>query len=338
MRPLRHLLLLTLVSMSVACGGDDGPVVYYPGTADGGSSASDAVGAGEAGDASADGAATDVAAGVDAGTPEDATSSGDVGAEGPPLSYSGGTCPRLGAGLNTIASGPGEREFEVYLPGSSAGAPLVFFWYGAGGSTQTYEWMQSFADAHGVAIVVPRAVGSGGMMDFEWPILPTNNPANEFVFFEDIAACSVSELGLDGSRIYTSGFSAGALWSTILVMERSDLLAAALIFSGGTGGQFLSAYTTPAVSIPVLGVYGGSGDNFGGGLVNFESSMTEFMDALTADGHLVVSCDHGGGHTVPAGGFDWGIEFLLGHRYSESLSPFAETLPASLPAYCDYWQ
>ena len=38
-------------------------------------------------------------------------------------------------------------------------------------------------------------------------------------------------------RIYTTGFSAGGLWSTWLVMHRSHRIAAAAVFSGGVGGM-----------------------------------------------------------------------------------------------------
>ncbi|MFT6399589.1 MAG: putative esterase [Bradymonadia bacterium] len=247
-------------------------------------------------------------------------------------SYTGETCPVLGAGTNDIVSSGADRQVELYLPPDVENAPVVFFWYGAGGSGQTYEWMQPFADAYGVVIVVPRAAAN---MAFEWPIISTNNPANELVYFDDVIRCVSESLPVDTSRIYTSGFSAGALWSTVLVMHRSDVLASAVIFSGGTGA-LVQAYETPDVQIPILGMYGGESDVFGG-LVNFKDTMTDFMDGLVGDGHLIIACNHDLGHTIPNGGLDWGIEFLLAHQFGDTSSPFDAQLPSYLPGYCNYW-
>ncbi len=248
--------------------------------------------------------------------------------------YSAGSCPALGSGSNALTSGTAERAVELYLPADTEGAPLVFFWYGAGGSGQTYEWLQPFATAYGVVIAVPRAVGTSA---FEWPILTGNNTTSEVTFFDDIVACAVDQLGVDPRRLYTSGFSAGALWSSTLVMERSDVLAAAVIYSGGTGGGFVHDYSTPDVAIPILGMFGGENDEFGNGILNFKETMTDFLDNLDADSHFLIACDHGLGHTIPAGGLDWGIGFMLTHTYGMEQSPLEGNIPADLPAYCDFW-
>ena len=253
---------------------------------------------------------------------------------GPDLrAYTGDACPLLGAGTNPLESSGQAREVELYLPADVDNVPVLFFWYGAGGSTQTYEWMQDFADAYSVAIVVPRA---GPNMIFEWPILASNDPASELVFFDDIVACVAESLPIDTSRIYTSGFSAGGLWSTVLVMHRADVLASAVVYSGGTG-SFVQSYETPSARIPLLGMYGGESDVYGG-VMNFKDTMTEFMDGLVGDGHLVLACNHDAGHTIPAGAFDWGIEFVLSHQYGDTVSPFETDLPTFLPDYCSYWQ
>lgn len=248
--------------------------------------------------------------------------------------YSDGECPRILRGDNTLSSGGVDRQLEVYLPDNPVGSPIVFYWYGAGGSSQSsYSWLQPFATAYDVTIVVPRAAPN---MLFEWPIISTNDPGSELVFFDDIVACVSQEMQSDLSRIYTTGFSAGALWSTTLVMQRSDVLAAAVLYSGGTG-DYVHDYQTPAVPIPILGLHGGANDIFGNGIINFKDRMTDLFDNLEADDHFLLACDHGGGHTIPAGGLDWGIEFMLAHQYGDTSSPYEVGVPDYLPSYCDYW-
>lgn len=253
---------------------------------------------------------------------------------GPDLrAYTGGACPLLGAGANTLESSSVQRSVELFLPEEVEFAPLVFFWYGAGGSTVSYDWMQDFADAYGVVIAVPGA--TSGL--FEWPILAGNDPSPELVFFDDILACTAESLPIDTRRIYTTGFSAGGIWSSVLVMHRSDVLAAAAIYSGGTG-SLVRPYESPSAQIPILGMYGGDSDIYGGGIMNFKDSMSEFMDGLVGDGHLVVACNHDGGHTIPAGGLGWGLDFVRVHRFGDVESPYETELPPYLPEYCSYWE
>lgn len=314
----KTIAILILPAALVACGDD---------------ASSPVAGADVGTDAPAD-TATDTEVGLPDAV-EDAVPDTPVEPVGPDLRvYTGAACPTLGAGANRIESSAVDRTVELFLPAEVDYAPLLFFWYGAGGSTVQYDWMQDFADAHDIVIAVPRA--APGML-FEWPIMAGNDPASELVFFDDIVACAAESLPIDTRRIYTSGFSAGALWSTYLVMHRSDVLAAAAIYSGGTG-PLVRSYETPSVSIPVLGMYGGDADIYGGGIMDFEESMVQFMDGLVGDGHLVIGCNHEGGHTIPTGGLDWGIDFVRVHRFGDTESPHQTELPPYLPAYCAFWE
>ena len=53
--------------------------------------------------------------------------------------------------------------------------------------------------------------------------------------FDDLRSCVASELGGDLSHLTSFGFSGGALWNALLLMERSDTLASMVSASGGTG-------------------------------------------------------------------------------------------------------
>ncbi|MFT6396892.1 MAG: poly(3-hydroxybutyrate) depolymerase [Bradymonadia bacterium] len=236
------------------------------------------------------------------------------------------------SGVNTITTSGSNRTFEVFLPSDTSDMAVTFFWYGTGGSGQDYSWLQGFASGYDLAIVVPQAAGS---LTFEWPVMGSDNTAAELTFVDDMVACVTETLDVDTTKIYTSGFSAGALWSSYLVMQRSNYLASAAIFSGGTG-SLVRTYETPEVSIPILGFHGGDADVYGG-FVNFKDQMTQFLGNLDTDGHFIVVCDHGEGHTIPNGALDGAFQFLTDHSYGDTASPHASTLPAFLPDYCRYW-
>jgi len=285
----------------------------------------DVDGSGDAG-----GGATDTAGGGD-----DATGGDEADSTGTPSTatlptYSGGECPIIQPGQNSLATEGGSRSFDVYVPARGAGGPLLFWYYGTGDNAANYTWMQSVATQYGMTVVVPRAKGDNL---FEWPIMSSNAPGAELGFFDDMVACVDDSYGIDPNRIYVSGFSAGALWSTYLVMQRSDFIASAAIFSGGTG-SLVRRYETPSHPTPILGLFGGDTDVYAG-LVNFKQQMSEFMDGLVADGHFVVGCDHGLGHTVPSDAFDWGLDYVLAQTWGEP--PAFDAVPSTLPSYCRVW-
>ncbi|MCB9532158.1 MAG: hypothetical protein H6700_10365 [Myxococcales bacterium] len=342
MRSHRLLVVAAAACTSLIACSDDATFV---GTDTGSTSGRDAAG----GDTSADAGGgqdvvqLDIGGGGDTGGGVDTTGADAGGVDTGPVEttlptlhpYSGGACPTLTAGTNTLHTGTVDRRVNLYLPDEPADAPLLFFYYGTGDSASNYGWIQQLADLYEINIAVPHAQGD---MLFEWPVIATNAPANEVTYFDDMVSCIDASLGIDTSRIYVSGFSAGALWSTYLVMTRSDVVAAALIFSGGTG-DYVHGYETPEFQTPVLGAYGGDSDVYGG-FVNFKDQMTQFMDGLVADGHFVIGCNHNLGHTVPSSasdnGFDWGPRFLLAHAWGQP-SPFEGAIPTYLPDYCERW-
>ncbi len=147
-------------------------------------------------------------------------------------------------------------------------------------------------------------------------------------------ACLDEQYDIDNRRVSTTGFSAGSLWSTYLLVQRADYLAAAAIFSGGTG--VLTGYATPAYKTPTLLVHGGSSDVFGG-FVFFDQRTEDLYANLQSDGHYVVICRHTGGHTMPAGGTTFGMEWLFSHAYGDGSSPYEESGPTGVfPDFCTF--
>ena len=87
----------------------------------------------------------------------------------------------------------------------------------------------------------------------------------------------------------------------------------------------------------VVQAWGGPGDTWGAtGVfeVEFEATTLDLQAELVEDGHTVISCDHGLGHTLPDSASDMVTTWLFAHRYKQP-SPFAEGELTGLPDFCE---
>lgn len=241
-------------------------------------------------------------------------------------------CPTLAPGAVTWTAGEMARRVDVFEPSTMRGdLSLLFLWHGAGDSAANFAGAmqaQRLADDWNAIVAVPHSRGASLL---EWAIFRTEDPALDLVVFDELVACAIDSYGVNPRRVYTSGFSAGGLWSTRLLLERSDVLAAAVIFSGGTANNIV-AYKTPAMQTPVLAVHGGESDVVT--IARFGPMTEELTTRLAADGHVTVMCDHGRGHTIPFAPALFAWPFLFDHVYGQADSPYADALNGAWPDYC----
>jgi len=264
---------------------------------------------------------------------DEAADQGDSFAGAPLEDTSDGECPKLDSpGTKTFSSDGVDREVIVRFPKDApADMPVMFFWHGLGDSASNIDNMldmKGFANANDAVVVIPQSSD---------PLMMTWNFANgsaDVTLFDDMRTCLSQELDIDLERISTTGFSFGALFSSYLAMERADTLSAVASLSGGVDAGIGLPYSTPDEPVPVLVMWGGSGDTFDMGItsLDFAQNSLDFSDALRDDGSLVVHCDHGGGHTLPMDFEDATGPWLLEHRFG-SASPFASGLDG-FPGYC----
>jgi predicted esterase len=268
----------------------------------------------------------------------------DLAAQGPqppaPPIYAG-TCPNIVAGTNTILAETRARSFEVFLPPhpTDNGTGLVYVWHGNGDSAKSlagYFLAQEAANEYNAIVVAPSNCCNDSYNDccdfsMTWNMGSFSKTEADLSVFDGILACVDEQFNIDNRRVYTTGFSAGSLWSSYLVVNRGQYLAAATIFSGGTG--LVVEYKTPGSSLPVLLAWGGTADVYMG-VVDFQEMSLAFSENLRADGHFVAECDHGLGHTIPFGGPSWGNRWLFAHEWGDEGSPFAEGLTEDFPEYC----
>lgn len=205
-------------------------------------------------------------------------------------------CPRgrcLEEGTTTFRSGGEQRKVEVLLPEQTAGAPVVFVWHHLGGTPEELMGWLAVEElrADGWVVFAPR---SRGLAYSEWEVEGSADSNADVGLFDDLRAAAIAQLDVDPTQVFATGFSAGGLFTSYLVMHRAEALAGAAPFSGGSPDW---SYAPPAADTPVMLTWGGASDTWGG--FDFDDASREFGDALTGDGHRVVACEHTLGHWLP---------------------------------------
>ena len=286
-----------------------------------------------------------------AGVDEDAgqlpgtdTSGSEAGGLAPLAEPSSGACPDLTQSHTTRFESSGEdRVVTAVIPDDPPDEmPLVFFFHGLldpGSMPVPTEYMasalnlQSVANEAGVAFILPQSgvMSRVGISFFMWAV--DEYEGADVVLFDDLRSCAADQLDIDLKNVHAMGMSGGALFTTVVLRERSDTLASAIELSGGadidmlTFDNMLSEYITPTKPVPTLLVAGGSTDAWPGGgleLLNFTRATDVLEEHLVNDGHFVVRCEHNQGHSVPLAAVNASWDWIEAHRFDEG-SPFAET-------------
>ncbi len=266
-------------------------------------------------------------------------------------SFSGGSCPTLVDGMNTIKSTGKDRQFMLLRPADTGSQklPVAFLWHWLGGSAQDFldrgEIAKAVETQHFIA-VVPESIGATVFgHDVKWPFDISQPPARvneELLFFDDMLACVTEQLSVNESCISSAGVSSGALWTDQLAGVRANYLASFLSLSGGTGG-YIRAWGHPAHALPGLVLWGGGTDSCVG-LLKFNEQSADLEAQMTKDGNFLVECIHNCGHSQPPVVAPEGQstfaplwDFFLDHPYwlKKGESPYLDTgLPATYPDWC----
>ncbi len=296
----------------------------------------------DAGGGDASGSSDTAAAGADTASTMDASAvdTGSASAQPPATKpYALGKCPKFVAGANKITAGGAERSFRLFLPADPKGAPLVFLWHGLGDSAANFSGVlgaAGIASTRGAVIVAPDAVAPTptAMAVWQFPsMLAQKPPAFDLLLFDSLLTCIDEQYDIDNARISIAGFSAGAIWSSYLLLHRGEWLAAAVILSGGIDPAMLFPYIKPKRPVPVLGAHGGASDVYMS-LLKFNIMMKTLIETVVKDGHLAILCDHGQGHTV-TGPLAWGAwDFALSHSWGQPSVWNADRVKSKLPDYC----
>ena len=279
----------------------------------------------------------------------------------PPLEM--GSCDALAAGMVTgFRVDSLDRAFILALPpGATAPGgrwPVVFNWHGLGDSAPNMHPL--FASEVGNAtmpfiLVTPVSTRLGpttSPLGLEWENLRATTPNREARLFDAVLRCLDQRWGVDRDRVYSAGFSAGAIMTDLLGVLRGSQIAALASYSGGyfsnpenppTLGPLRTYPAWPALPSSAryaqLIMFGGETDSFNlfVAMAHFDVFAGNDVGYLNARGHDVVYCNHNGGHTVPRTLLGRQVvQFFAAHPRGVGASPWAAALPSTYPSYCGF--
>jgi poly(3-hydroxybutyrate) depolymerase len=351
------LSLTAMVALAYGCG-DGGSSTVISGSAGstastGGSGGTGGAGEGGSGATGGSGGSGAGQGGEGAGVPNVFGSCGDTPPAGATLApeppkYSGGACPALAAGFNTLPTGGADRLFRLVVPADMTAeerVPVIFLWHWLGGSADDfYErgQIQAAADKQRFIAVIPESKDD---IFFKWPFDSTATQARmdeEFVFFDDMLACVSEQFKVNKECVASAGVSAGALFTSQLAGFRGQYLSSIVSLSGGTGG-LIKPYKAPAHPLPAIVLWGGPTDTCFT-VMNFETASKDLEQNLTSNGQFFLECVHNCGHAEPPIDAVDGLtsyasmwQFVFDHPYwtTPGHSPYeTQGIPVAYPSWC----
>jgi len=156
----------------------------------------------------------------------------------------------------TIDSSGKTRYFDVHVYDglTTAARPVVFVWHGYGGSPAKMESLTTLTsrlDSEKWFGVYPK--GTGIISGFNGAGCCAGNTANDVQFARDIVTWLKNNLCVDGTHIFSTGFSNGGFMTNRLGCEASDVFRCIAPHSGTIGTSFTCK---PGKAVPVLTFHG----------------------------------------------------------------------------------
>jgi polyhydroxybutyrate depolymerase len=160
------------------------------------------------------------------------------------------------AGVSTrhLTIAGAERQYLLSVPASyrkDTPAPLVLDFHGLGSNMQqqsTYSRLDEKGGAEGYIVITPD--GSGDVVK-RWVPPPLPGPDLEFV--QAILATSQRTLCIDTRRVFATGISNGAIFSTALACALPGRVAAIAPVAGVNGTKVCTAGTPPTAVLAFHG-------------------------------------------------------------------------------------
>jgi len=359
-------MVLALAAAALACGdGSDAPSQAGPtddfgaGSAGaGGGPAANAIGGADDSAAGAGGADVGSAAGgAETAGGETTGGSGDAdpgGSADVPHTF---TCNPIGDGATTVGVNGKTRSYSVKLPADTSKMALLFVWHGFMQDPNTFaneivfdtesrNWVPFDPNAFPMPLMIvtptstnllPLAPPAG----LDWDI---SGGATDFPFFEGMLECINQQFNIDESRIYSFGFSAGAVFTNLLSAEYPHLFAATISESGA---WFNDMAQWSDVSIPIVTWTWPDFDPADGGnvllthggpedfatVISLESANQKALPFLHGNGRTVTECSHTFGHTPdPDLTQDMYYDYMWRHQLG---GPPLSGLPPEFPTQAD---
>ncbi len=140
--------------------------------------------------------------------------------------------------VSSFGSNPGNLTMYSYRPdGLPGGSPAVVLLHGCTQNADTYftnSGWRKYADQWGFALIVAEQKSANNSNScFNWfQAGDTARGQGEALSIRSMVSYGVSTYGLDSSRIYLSGLSAGGAMSAVMLATYPDVFAAGSIIAG----------------------------------------------------------------------------------------------------------
>lgn len=264
-------------------------------------------------------------------------------------------CSPIVEGKSTVSVNGKNRTFFVQLPNDTSKMALLFLWHGWNQDPQKFaneivydvpsgKWVRF--DPNGfkmpLMIVTPADTGLLPPFGLDWDIV---NGAKDFPYFEAMLQCINAQYSIEKKRVYSFGFSAGAVFTNLLASQYPHLFAATIAESGMWYNDkpeqadvqfgFIMSWKWPNLNSSdrgnVLLTHGGDGSNGSGRdfatVADLESANKKAVPFLTSNGRTVVECSHTFGHTLDP---DLTQSMYYDYMWSHSLggSPLTQLVPS----------
>jgi predicted esterase len=275
--------------------------------------------------------------------------SSDAGDEPSPLSF---TCTPVANGVGAVSvNGAAPRQYYVDLPAdTSQPMALLFSWHGYMQAPLDFKNSMGFDPNGGampIVVVTPTDTGLFLPQGLDWYILGSNGNI-DFPYFEGMLHCLESEFSIDDTRIYSFGFSAGAVFTDLLASQWPHLFAATISESGAwfsdtpevaciDGVGLVVPWDWPPLASAdkgnVLMTHGGPTDY--ATIISIECADTAALPFLLKNDRTVVDCAHTAGHAIdPDVSNQMIYEYLLAHQLGKP-SPF-QGVAAGAPPFPNF--
>ena len=185
-------------------------------------------------------------------------------------------CASVPTGVSELVldAGGAEHDVRVYVPTTYDGRsepPLVVSFHGFGSNGQQQAALTGYEDlaeeegfivAHPTA--VPASTDEAGRNS--WELADVDDPAKDDLAFTDVLLdLLIEEYCVDETRVYATGMSGGGLFTSRLVCDLSDRIAAA----SSVAGLAYSESCDPARPVPFMAIHGTEDDR-----VPFDGDLT----------------------------------------------------------------
>jgi polyhydroxybutyrate depolymerase len=155
---------------------------------------------------------------------------------------------------HTLTVAGADRRYLLSVPTAhdgSAPLPVVFDFHGFMEGAEVHALLSQYsalADEVGFVVVFPHGTGD----PVGWDTSPDAATNDDLTYFDAVLEQVAGELCIDESRVYATGLSQGAMFTSLLVCQRADVLAAVAPVAGITHDDACA----PSRPVPMVSFHG----------------------------------------------------------------------------------